>query len=167
MYTFSVKHPGPLSQLLHTAQIFIGCLPNTRYTGALQDGIRWVPISNFPILLVWCFPSIFTLVLPFWLHYCAYVLGLSLWLSWQRTCLSIVQMHVDSGSIPGSGRCLERETATCSSILAWKLPWTELQSMGLQCISQIQNLRVDRKLNIYLSTTSGIHWCANPCLKFY
>ena len=33
---------------------------------------------------------------------------------------------------------LEKEMATCSSILAWKIPWTEkpggLQSMGLQRI---------------------------------
>ena len=30
------------------------------------------------------------------------------------------------GSIPGSGRFpLEKETATHSSILAWKIPWTE------------------------------------------
>ena len=36
--------------------------------------------------------------------------------------------------IPGSGEPLEEEMATCSSILAWKIPWTEepgrLQSMG-------------------------------------
>ena len=36
---------------------------------------------------------------------------------------------------------LEKEMATCSSILAWEIPWTEepggLQSMGLQK-SQIQ-----------------------------
>ena len=42
----------------------------------------------------------------------------------------------DVGSIPGSGRSLEKEMATCSSILAWKSPWTEepggLQSMGSQ-----------------------------------
>ena len=32
---------------------------------------------------------------------------------------------------------LEKEMATCSSILAWRIPWTEpggLQSMGLQSI---------------------------------
>ena len=29
------------------------------------------------------------------------------------------------GSIPGSGRSLEEEMATHSSILAWKIPWTE------------------------------------------
>ena len=42
----------------------------------------------------------------------------------------------DPGSIPGLGRSLEKEMATHSSILAWKIPWTEdtgrLQSMGLQ-----------------------------------
>ena len=42
----------------------------------------------------------------------------------------------DLGSIPGSGRPLEKEMATHSSILAWKIPWREepggLQSMGWQ-----------------------------------
>ena len=31
----------------------------------------------------------------------------------------------DLGSIPGSGRSLEEEMATHSSILAWTTPWTE------------------------------------------
>ena len=42
----------------------------------------------------------------------------------------------DTGSIPGSGRSLEKEMATHSSILAWEIPGTEepgrLQSMGSQ-----------------------------------
>ena len=42
----------------------------------------------------------------------------------------------DLGSIPGSGDLLEKEMATHSSILAWRIPSTEepgrLQSMGLQ-----------------------------------
>ena len=42
----------------------------------------------------------------------------------------------DLGSIPGSGRFLEREMATHSSILAWKIPWMvepgRLQFMVLQ-----------------------------------
>ena len=42
----------------------------------------------------------------------------------------------DLGSIPGSGRSLEKEMATHSSTLAWKIPWMEepgrLQSMGSQ-----------------------------------
>ena len=31
----------------------------------------------------------------------------------------------DLGSIPGSGRSPEKEMATHSSILAWRIPWTE------------------------------------------
>ena len=43
----------------------------------------------------------------------------------------------DVGSIPGFGRdLLEKEMATHSSILVWKIPWTEdlagLQSIGSQ-----------------------------------
>ena len=47
----------------------------------------------------------------------------------------------DMGLIPGSGRSsgqedpLEQQIATRSSVLAWRMPWTEepggLQSMGL------------------------------------
>ena len=42
----------------------------------------------------------------------------------------------DTGSIPGSGRSLEKEMETHSSIPLWESPWTEeageLQSMGSQ-----------------------------------
>ena len=42
----------------------------------------------------------------------------------------------DLGLIPGSGSSLEKEMATHSSILAWRIPWMEergrLQSMGSQ-----------------------------------
>ena len=31
----------------------------------------------------------------------------------------------DSSSIPGSGRSLGKEMATHSSVLAWRIPWTE------------------------------------------
>ena len=31
----------------------------------------------------------------------------------------------DAGSIPGLGRSLQKEIATHSSILAWKIPWAE------------------------------------------
>ena len=30
-----------------------------------------------------------------------------------------------SGSVPGSGRSLEEGMATHSSVLAWRIPWTE------------------------------------------
>ena len=42
----------------------------------------------------------------------------------------------DLGSIPGSGRSLEKAMAPHSSTYAWKIPWLEepgrLQSMGSQ-----------------------------------
>ena len=42
----------------------------------------------------------------------------------------------DTGLILGQEDALEEETATHSSIVAWRMPWTEepgeLQSMGLQ-----------------------------------
>ena len=42
----------------------------------------------------------------------------------------------DTGSIPGLRRRLEEGMATHSSILAWRIPWTDdpgwLQPMGLQ-----------------------------------
>ena len=46
----------------------------------------------------------------------------------------------DPGLIPGSGRSLEEEMATHSSVLAQKIPWTEdpgdLLSIGLQRVRQ-------------------------------
>ena len=39
----------------------------------------------------------------------------------------------DEGSIPGLGRSLEEEMTTHSSILAWRIPWTE-ESGELQSI---------------------------------
>ena len=44
----------------------------------------------------------------------------------------------DAGSIPGSGRSPGEQNATHSSVLAWRIPWTEepgepaIQSMGSQ-----------------------------------
>ena len=44
----------------------------------------------------------------------------------------------DGSSIPGLGRSPEEEMANHSSILAWRIPWTEepggLQSMGSQSL---------------------------------
>ena len=51
----------------------------------------------------------------------------------------------DEGSIPGSEDPLEEEMATHSSILVWKIPWTEdpgrLQPMGLQRVSMTELMR--------------------------
>ena len=45
----------------------------------------------------------------------------------------------DMGSIPGQEDPLEKEMATHSSLLAWKIPWTEepggLQSIGSQRVA--------------------------------
>ena len=47
-----------------------------------------------------------------------------------------MQETQDEGATPGSRRSLEQEMTTYSSILAWKIPWTEkpggLQSTGHQ-----------------------------------
>ena len=49
----------------------------------------------------------------------------------------------DGGSIPGLGRSLEKEIATYSSILDWRIPCTEetsrLQFMGLQSQTQLSD----------------------------
>ena len=39
----------------------------------------------------------------------------------------------DASSIPGGEDPLEEEVATCSSVLAWRIPWTE-EPGGLQCM---------------------------------
>ena len=53
-------------------------------------------------------------------------------------------MQENQGSIPGSGRLLEKEKATNSSILAWEIPWTEetsgLQSMRSQKLDTTEQL---------------------------
>ena len=49
----------------------------------------------------------------------------------------------DPGLIPGSGRSPEKEMASHSSALAWRIPWTEepggLQSMGSQSRSRLSD----------------------------
>ena len=52
---------------------------------------------------------------------------------WQRICLQVQETWVRT---LGQEDTLEKEMATCSGILAWKIPWIEesgrLQSMGSQ-----------------------------------
>ena len=54
----------------------------------------------------------------------------------ERNCLPMQQMHGTQAWSLGREDHLKKEVATCSSIIAWKVPWTEeprgLQSMGLQ-----------------------------------
>ena len=68
---------------------------------------------------------------------------------WQKWCIRASQVALvventppnagdirDMASVPGSGRPLEKGMANHSSILAWRIPWTEepgrLQSTGSQ-----------------------------------
>ena len=60
----------------------------------------------------------------------------SKWHEWQRTCLRTQDTEETLAGSLGWDHLLEEEMATHSSILAWKIPWTEqlaeLQSMGSQ-----------------------------------
>ena len=60
----------------------------------------------------------------------------------------------DLGSIPGLGRSLEKEMATHSSILAWRIPWTE--ELGRQQTMGSQRVRKYRVTNIFNS--GWFHW---------
>ena len=55
--------------------------------------------------------------------------------------LPAMQEMQETSSIPGSKDPLEGEMATHSSILAWKIPWTEepggIQSKGSQRVTQL------------------------------
>ena len=50
-------------------------------------------------------------------------------------------------SIPESGRFLEKGMATHSSILAWRIPWTE-EPGGLQSVGS-KRIRYDRAANTH------------------
>ena len=64
----------------------------------------------------------------------------------------------DVGLIPGSGRSPRRENAILSSILAWRVPWTEepgrLQSMGSQRVGHDLTLLQTTKVGDSQSTTT-------------
>ena len=62
--------------------------------------------------------------------------GASLVAQWVKRLPAVWETQVRS---PGQEVPLEKEMATHSSVLAWKIPWTEesgkLQSMGLQRVT--------------------------------
>ena len=71
-------------------------------------------------------------------------------------------MHArDPATILGWEDLLEREMTTHSSILAWRIPWTEepggLQSMGSQ------ELDVTERLTLYLQRVAFRMKCVNMC----
>ena len=55
----------------------------------------------------------------------------------------------DPGLIPGPGRSLEKEMATHSSTLAWKIPWTE--GPGSYCAWGCKELDTTERLHFYLA----------------
>ena len=70
----------------------------------------------------------------------------------------------DAGSIPGLGNPLETEMATYSSILVWRLQWTEepagLPSMGMHRIKHNSFFRFSVLVKSY-----GI--CFSLCVLFH
>ena len=67
----------------------------------------------------------------------------------------------DASLIPGSGRYLEEEMAIYSSILAWRIPWTEesgrLQFTGPQRVWHnmhmymcVFNINVEHRILVYM-----------------
>ena len=46
----------------------------------------------------------------------------------------------DVGSIPGLGRSLEKGTATHSSILGWRIPWTEEPGVLVHGVTKTEQL---------------------------
>ena len=59
---------------------------------------------------------------------------------WERISLPMYEIQETQVQSLGGEDPLEEEIATHSSILAWKIPWTEepgrLQSVGLQTVGQ-------------------------------
>ena len=76
------------------------------------------------------------------------------------------------GSIPGSGRSLEKEMATHSTVLAWSIPWTEepgrLQSM-LQRAGHTErvNNNNDDKSCLFFFLRAGCQTFTNTPLNVY
>ena len=67
------------------------------------------------------------------------VVRLPWWLRWSRICLPMQETWVRSLNQEDP---LEKEMAIHSSILAWRIPWTEpggLQSMGSQNWAQLND----------------------------
>ena len=78
------------------------------------------------------------------------IYGLPWWLRWQRICLQCGRPGFD----PWVGKILEEGMAAHSSILAWRLPWTEvpggLQSMGSQRLDRTERLCTAHCIYIHL-----------------
>ena len=67
----------------------------------------------------------------------------------------------DPGSIPGSEEPLEEGMTTDSSLVPWRIPWTEesggLQSMGLQRVRHNRSNLAHTHMHIYIYIYLQIH----------
>ena len=74
------------------------------------------------------------------IHTCTYTYGLTRWRN-DKESLPVQEMQETHVQSLGREDSLEKEIATCSSLLAWKIPWTEepgrLQSRGSQIQTQL------------------------------
>ena len=77
----------------------------------------------------------------------------------------------NGGLIPGSGRSLEKEMATHSSILAWEIPCTEepgglspwgLQMVGHDLVTKQQQKKTITKELITLRFFTTLHFFMHP-----
>ena len=70
----------------------------------------------------------------------------------------------DLGSIPGSGRPVEKEIATHSSTLAWRIPWMEepgkLESMGSQRVRHDWATSLSFQFSRSVMSDSATPWTA-------
>ena len=64
----------------------------------------------------------------------------------------------DTDSIPGSGRSLEEEMATHSSIPAWKIPWTEEPGRLQSTASQSRTWLSDLATTVYTNALIRCHF---------
>ena len=82
---------------------------------------------------------------------------------WSRICLPMQEMQVWS---LGQEDSLEKEMATHSSILAWRIPWTEepggLQSMGSQRVRHDWTTNTHTHTHRHTHTHTHTLWSRNP-----
>ena len=69
---------------------------------------------------------------------------------WVKHTPTMQEMQADAGSIPGSGRAPEEDMATHSSILTWRIQWTEEPYIHRveKCRTGLKQLRVHAKYTI-------------------
>ena len=124
-----------------------------RFMGSQRVGHDWATELNWIYLQCcvsfWCTAKWFSYV-----YMCVYLSFLV-----AQTVKNLPAMQ--KTQVPGSERSLEKEMATHSSILAWRIPWTE-EPGGLQFIGS-QRVRQDWVIN----THTCVYICVYTCVYTY